>query len=181
MDVLAWNISATEHFGTWIFWHLAKAIWTFRHRHFGTFATVPKCPCAKKSLYQIVNGDEMFMCRNNYRAETCICQNVQVMKYLCRNVSSQNVRCQNGGNPHFSLNLSIEEVWTYFVELSMYFICFFYVLGIHDPRISWLPFVTKIMKCEDLLYFALNVVEFAFLLLPLESERKKVGICKCCL
>ena len=48
---------APEHFGTGIFRHLniseqgyfGKAIWTVQHRHFGTCATVPKCPCAEIS------------------------------------------------------------------------------------------------------------------------------------
>ena len=46
------NISAQGYFGTWTFWHMdilapCKAIWTFRHRHFGTCATLPKCPHAE--------------------------------------------------------------------------------------------------------------------------------------
>jgi hypothetical protein len=44
---------------------------------------VPKSPCTKMS-----------MCQNTYRAETCTCQNVLVIKCLCRNV-----RWRNGGKP----------------------------------------------------------------------------------
>ena len=54
MDISAHDILAREHFCTWTFLHmdilaLCKAIWTFWHRHFGTCATVPKCPCAEMS------------------------------------------------------------------------------------------------------------------------------------
>ena len=75
-DFLAWgrfnkrgilekDISAQEYFGTWTFghWEISapyKAIWTFRHRHFGTCAemfycakinvSVLKCPCSEKYL-----------------------------------------------------------------------------------------------------------------------------------
>ena len=49
----------------------------------------------------------MSMCRNTYRAETCMCRNVPVMKCLCLNVSGQNVRCQNGGKPVYYYSLLI--------------------------------------------------------------------------
>ena len=100
MDVSAQDISAPEHFSTWIFWHLAK-----QYGHFGKDilapvllcrnvhvlnVPVPKCPWCRKILVLNIHGDNMSMCRNTYC--TCMCQNVLVMKYLC-----QNVRCRNGG------------------------------------------------------------------------------------
>ena len=44
MNVSARDISATEHFGTWMFWHLGK-----QNGHFSTCATVLKCPCNETS------------------------------------------------------------------------------------------------------------------------------------
>ena len=69
--------------------------------------SLPKNPCVKKSMYRNIHGDKMSMCRNTYRAETCMCGNVPVMKYLCRNVSGQNVSCQNGGKPVYYYSLLI--------------------------------------------------------------------------
>jgi hypothetical protein len=40
MDVLARDISALEHFGTWIFWHLAK-----QYGRFGTDILPPVLLC----------------------------------------------------------------------------------------------------------------------------------------
>ena len=94
-----------------------KAIWTFWHRHFGTCATVPKCPCAEMSLCQNVpvpnlphaeksscrkvpmskcSHVEMSICRNVCSAKWCTCRNVPVMKHPCGNDSCQNVPCRNG-------------------------------------------------------------------------------------
>ena len=48
---LARDMSAPEHFGTWIFWHLAK-----QYGHFGTDILAPwhLCYCAKMSFFQNV-------------------------------------------------------------------------------------------------------------------------------
>ena len=63
MDVSARDILASKCFGTLIFWHLAKQFGHFLHRHFGTCATVPKCPCAEMSPHQNVHGAKKFLCR----------------------------------------------------------------------------------------------------------------------
>ena len=91
-----------------------SAQWTFQHRHFGTCAIVPKCPCAemspcrnvpvpkipcaKKSLCQKVpmskcSRVELSICRNVCSAEWCTCRNVPVMKHPCRNESCRKVPC----------------------------------------------------------------------------------------
>ena len=74
------NISAQGYFGTWTFRHMdilapCKAIWTFRHRHFGTCATVPKCPCAEMSLCQNVPV------LKRSRAENSTCREVLMTKH----------------------------------------------------------------------------------------------------
>ena len=87
------NISAQGYFGIWTFQHMdilapCKAIWTFRHRHFGTSATVKKWPCAKMSP-----------CRNvpvmkNPCAEKSLCRKFPMLKCscvektICRNIRS---------------------------------------------------------------------------------------------
>ena len=92
----------------WIFWHLCYcAVMSLCQNIHCRKILVPKSPCVKKSLYRNVHGDKMSMCRNTYRAETCMCGNVPVMKYLCRNVSGQNVSCQNGGKPVYYYSLLI--------------------------------------------------------------------------
>ena len=63
---------------------------------------VLKCPCAKKSLSQNINGDKMSVCQYVHRVETWKCQNVSVMKCLCRNVFCRNVGYQNGGKSQVS-------------------------------------------------------------------------------
>ena len=77
-----WDISAQEYFETWTFRHCEvlapyKAIWTFRHSHFGSQmcycaeisicwnVSVPICPCAK----------------------TVPCRNIQVQKCPCADKS----------------------------------------------------------------------------------------------
>ena len=95
IDIATRDISAAEHFGTWIFWHLAN-----KYGHFGNCATVPKSPTAETSmvaknpwaekslcqkvLYWKVLGDEMSMFRYVRRAETCTCpcDEMSMPKYL---------------------------------------------------------------------------------------------------
>ena len=79
MDILARDIWAPEHLGTWIFWHLAK-----QYGRFGTDISapvllyqnvhVPKCPCAKMFLCQNVPVPKI-PC-----AEKSPCQNFPVLK-----------------------------------------------------------------------------------------------------
>ena len=116
----------TGYFGTWKFGHMdilapCKAIWTFWHRHFGTCATVPKCPCAEMSPCQTVPVQNIPLAKNSscqkvpmskrYRVETsicrkvrsaerCTCRNVPMMKHPCQNDSCRNLRCRNGGKPN---------------------------------------------------------------------------------
>ena len=100
MDILARDISSPEHFGTDIFAPvllcqnvpMPKRPWCRK-------IIALKSPCAENSLYQNVHWDKISMCRNTYRAKTCMCRNVLVMKCLCRNVSGRNVRFRNGGKP----------------------------------------------------------------------------------
>ena len=59
MDISAWDISATEHFSIWIFWHLEK-----QYKRFSTDTSapvllcqnvhVPKCPRAEMSVVHSV-------------------------------------------------------------------------------------------------------------------------------
>ena len=49
MDILAWDITATKHFSTWIFWNLAKQYGHFLLRHFGSWATAMKYPSVEMS------------------------------------------------------------------------------------------------------------------------------------
>ena len=111
-DFLARGHFGTRYFGTWTFRHMdiwapCKAIWTFWHRHFGTCATVPKCPCAEMSSCRNIHGAQkslcqkvrmmkspwtkMPMCRNAYRAKSCTGQNVPVMKYLAEMLGAEMV------------------------------------------------------------------------------------------
>ena len=100
------NLSTWGNIGTVNFRHMdilapCKAIWTFRHRHFGTCATVPKRQCAKNSSCRKVpmskcSRVETSICRNVCSAKWCTCQNVLMMKHQCGNDSFQKILCQNG-------------------------------------------------------------------------------------
>ena len=134
MDVLARDISALEHFGTWIFWHLAK-----QYGRFGTDilppvllcwnVNVPKCPramvtknpCAKKSLYRNVHRDKMSMNRNTYMAATCMCRNVPVMKCLCQNVSGRNVSAKIVGSLFSTVKTDLNLIHIYFENAYLTF------------------------------------------------------------
>ena len=97
IDVSAWDISAPEHFGTQIFWHLAMQYGQCYCAKISMCQNIPvlKCPRAKTSmvpknpyavksscrndqitemsLYRNVHGDEMSMYRSVCRAKTCTC------------------------------------------------------------------------------------------------------------
>ena len=59
MDISAWDISVSEQFSTWIFWHLAK--------QYGRFGT----------------------CRNVHGAEKSLCQKVPMPKSFCTKMSTE--------------------------------------------------------------------------------------------
>ena len=114
----AWGI-----FGTWTFQHMdilipCKAKWTFQLRHFGTCATVLKCPCAQISPCQKVLMPEsphveMIICQNICSVKWCTCQNDPMLKHPCRLDSFRNVPCQNGLSALVQLVLDSQLRWHY--------------------------------------------------------------------
>ena len=83
---------STGYFSTCTFRHMdilapCKAIWMFRHRHFGTCANVRKCPCV-----------EMSPCRNVHCTEKYLCQKVPVLKSPCTETSME-MKCPCAGMP----------------------------------------------------------------------------------
>ena len=84
------DISALEHFSTWIFRHIYILAQTFWHR----------CPCAKMSMcWNILVPKCLIPMPKCSRAEMSLCGKVPVMKCPCRNVSCRNVRCRNKPKP----------------------------------------------------------------------------------
>ena len=88
------DISAPDHFGIWIFWHLCYCA---EMSMCGNVA-VPQCSCAENSSCQKVpmskcSRVERSICQNVSSAEWCTSRNVSMMKHLCRNDSCRNVLC----------------------------------------------------------------------------------------
>ena len=112
MDISARDILAPEHFGTWIFWHLAKhyglSAQTFRYLCYCAEMSpcrnvlVPKIPRVENSSCRKVPMSERSRVETSIfqidrSAERCRYRNVTAMKHLCRNDSCRNLRCRNGG------------------------------------------------------------------------------------
>ena len=93
--------SAQEHFGTGTFQHMdvladCKSIWTFWHRDFSTCATVPRCPCAEKSLCRNVLGPKITYAKNSSCQKVPMSKCSPVEKSICWNVRSDKwCTCQN--------------------------------------------------------------------------------------
>ena len=79
------DILEPEHFGTWIFWHLAKQYGT---DILGPVVLCQNVPVPKIPSYQKVPMMKCFRfeisgCRNIHSAEWCTFRNVPAMKHLC--------------------------------------------------------------------------------------------------
>ena len=79
-NILAWVFFGTMDISAWGCYDTGK----FQNKDISAHGNVPKCPCA-----------EMSICHNVYVAKSPWCWKVPRMKCPCRNVSWQNVRCQN--------------------------------------------------------------------------------------